>query len=363
MKRSAFYLLLIVFIGIFNAIFYIIFISNVRYDGLGGLIPLLIEFGVSFTILVFGSIFYEVLHPIKKATSSLNPTEVNHTLTTDTENTTIFKFLGAISFFIFIICFITTIIYIWPSFFNSFFFWSPYIICRLILLFLSGIAIYLSIKREGSSRFLVLFLIFILIPMEFFGIGFLGQRAKYNMYYNTEKITNALNRITNNEAVVTGDLNKCLQAKDTTDRENCVILLANAKNDPNLCSFFDDENNSEYKQCVNDGNNETQCGYFDYKFKNNKRSCITDIAVKNDDLDACFKLIDSNDFYFKNALNTILRCVEPIAIKRKDISICDSFYEYNKKYNIWTNDNDLNTGIIYAIKLCKEQIDWGKSYY
>ncbi len=359
MKRSTFYPLLIIFIGIFNAIFYIIFIAHVHYDGLGGLIPLLAEFGISFAIFVFGSIFYEVLHSIKKVAPSLNPTEVNHTLIIDAENTTIFKFIGAITFFIFIICFITTIIYIWPSFFNPYFFWSPYIICRFILLFLSSIAIYLSIKRKGSSRFLLLFLIFILIPMEFFGIGFLGQSVKYNMNYNTEKITKVLNKITSNEAILNGDINKCLQAKNATDRENCVISLAEAKNDSSLCSFFDDENNKEYKQCVSDGNNETQCGYFDYKFKNNKRSCITDIAVKNDDLDSCFKLIDSSDFYLKNALNTILRCVEPIAIKRKDIFICDSFYEYNKKYNIWTNDAEVSNYIID----CKKQVDRGSSYY
>ena len=43
--------------------------------------------------------------------------------------------------------------------------------------------------------------------------------------------------------------------------------------------------------------------------------------------------------------------------------MCDSYYEYNKKYNLWLNNNDINDVIEGKIKDCKRQIDQGRSYY
>lgn len=357
MKREKFYSILLTIAFVFFIVLNITFVSKVDPYEFGQLIAFLMVSVPILVIVIVASLIYEITHPIKKDINDLD----------DTKYEKKFKKIKMIAYVILTLSFATSVVYIWPSIIHHYFFFSLYIFSRLILIVFTILVIYLSNKKWRYVNILLWFIIVILSFMQFWKIGLISLNKndiQGNIHYNRDQINKKLDLIKKTEALDTGNVDICFEQKDSDSQAHCVISLAEKKGDVNLCSVFNQENNKEYIKCNNERKNDTACGYFSNKYENFKKQCISKIAIKNNDPSLCFNLIESklNDKnYIKDIIDNI--CLLPIAIGRRDESMCDSYYEYNRKYNLWLNNNDVNDGIEGKITDCKRQVNNGRSYY
>lgn len=343
MKRLKFYPILFLTAVIVFVLINVIFISKVDPYEFGQMIAVLVTLVPILILVIISSLVYEITHPIKK------DIPVPGIIVADEYEET-FKLFKILSSIVLIITTITSIIYIWPSIIHHYFFGSLYILCRFILVILSGWALYLSIKKKGYVRFVGWFILVIIIFMQFWGIGLLSfnnNDNQGNINYNRDGINKTLDAIKKTEALNTGDVNNCFDQKNTDSQAYCVISLAEKNNDINLCN---DLSKISHKYEMGNILVSDKLSYF-------KSLCFFDIAKKTKNYEICNKMITEGNYH-----RFYTSCLEYFAVEKKDESICDLYNDYYKNISKdldLTKVNDIEH-LKTMINYCKEEVVNGK---